>query len=53
LQRKNTALRDCRSAFSKVGELSDIDVLVTGRKDGSEEVIALRELGATVIEVDG
>ena len=42
-----------RSAFSRVGELSDVDVLVTGRKDGCEEVIALRELGATVIEVDG
>lgn len=39
-----------RSAFSRVGSLEDVDILVTGQKDGSEEISALREMGAEVIE---
>ena len=40
-----------RSAFSRVGELSSVDILVTGRKDGSAEIAALKEMGKEVIEV--
>ncbi len=40
-----------RSAFSRVGELESIDVLVTGRKDNSAEIAALKEMGKEVIEV--
>ena len=39
-----------RSAFSRVAGLEDVDVLVTGKKDGSEEIAYLTELGAEVIE---
>lgn len=39
-----------RSAFSRVGNLEDIDVLVTGKKDSSEEIEALRSMGTEVIE---
>ena len=39
-----------RSAFSRVGSLEDVDILVTGQKDGSDEISALREMGAEVIE---
>ena len=39
-----------RSAFSRVGTLEDGDVLVTGKKEGSEEIAVLREMGAEVIE---
>lgn len=39
-----------RSAFSRVGSLEDVDVLVTGCKEGSEEIAALRDMGAEVIE---
>ena len=40
-----------RSAFSRIASLEDIDILVTGRKDSSEEITALREMGKEVIEV--
>ncbi len=40
-----------RSAFSRVAGLDDIDILVTGIKEGSEEILTLREMGKEVIEV--
>lgn len=40
-----------RSAFSRVADLDDVDILVTGKKDGSEEIEALLEMGKEVIEV--
>ena len=40
-----------RSAFSRVCDLGDVDVLVTGRKDNSPEIEALKEMGKEVIEV--
>lgn len=39
-----------RSAFSRVASLDNVDVLVTGKKEGSEEIAVLREMGAEVIE---
>ena len=30
-----------RSAFSRVGSLEDVDILITGKKDGSDEITAL------------
>lgn len=39
-----------RNAFSRVASLSEVDVLVTNKKDGSEEIALLREMGAEVIE---
>ncbi|MBR2930190.1 MAG: DeoR/GlpR transcriptional regulator [Clostridia bacterium] len=41
-----------RSAFSRVAKLSDVDILVTGKKEGSAEIAALKKLGAEVIEVE-
>ena len=39
-----------RSAFSRVVSISYVDVLVTNKKRGSEEIAALREMGREVIE---
>jgi len=39
-----------RSAFSRVAALSDVDVLVTNKKRGSEEIAALREMGSEIID---
>ncbi len=39
-----------RNAFSRVASLSDVDVLVTNRKDGSAEISTLRDMGCEVIE---
>ena len=41
-----------RSAFSRVADLDDVDILVTGKKAGSEEIEALLEMGKEVVEVD-
>ncbi|MBR7116083.1 MAG: DeoR/GlpR transcriptional regulator [Clostridia bacterium] len=40
-----------RSAFSRVADLDDVDILVTGKKAGSEEIEALLEMGKEVVEV--
>ncbi len=39
-----------RSAFSRVANLDDVDILVTNKKDGAAEIEVLREVGARVIE---
>ena len=39
-----------RSAFSRVASISDVDVLVTNKTHGSEEISVLKEMGCEVIE---
>ena len=41
-----------KSTFSRVGDLSEIDILVTNKKDDSQEIDVLRELGAEVFEAE-
>ena len=39
-----------RSAFSRVASLSDIDILVTNRREDSPEIEAIRAMGGEVEE---
>ena len=41
-----------KSTFSRVGELSEIDVLVTNKKDNCTEIDVLNELGVEVYQVE-
>ena len=41
-----------KNTFSRVGNLSEIDVLVTNKKKNCEEIRMLTELGADVYEAD-
>ena len=41
-----------KNTFSRVGDLSEIDVLVTNKKENCEEIRVLTELGADVYEAD-
>ncbi len=41
-----------KNTFSRVGSLSDMDVLVTNRTKNSEEIALMREMGITVYETE-